>query len=318
MAGFEVTLKESNGSLLRCELVGISTKSVLGLCSALALALSTAACSSDNSQQARPANVNVPGVNVELIDAGAAPREPLVWFSDDSEQKLTFSATQGLEQKTTGGSAENVPYAEVTMNLPLTASASTDGKERTSTVTVGKPSGTNKERNEDIASAEGFQMVSTQGVDGRVKTRTYTAPDAATDSARVSIEKAMNQMNDYPLVFPSEPVGVGGQWKVSSRVDDGISMLQDLTYTLVERKGQAVSLKVQVQRRPAVSSLPDTDLSVLNVSSTSNGQLNLDLNRPLPVRGTIDVTTNVTYGKEDSDVRVLQEITAKSRWEPRS
>ena len=321
MAAFLVTLKESNAPVLPCELVGIRTKSLACVLTAVTLCCGTVACSSDSGDAPQAAEVTVPGVSVSLEQVGQAPREPLVWFSDESEQQVLFSATQGLEQETKGEGAErqaeSLPYDEVTMELPLVAQASTDGEERTSTVTVGKPSGTNAERNEDIASAEGFTMTTTQSNDGRAKSRTFQAPEAATDSARASVETALTQMNDFPLVFPTEPIGPGAQWTVANRVEEGVSMLQEVTYTLMERQGQAVSLKVEVQRKPAVTSLSDTDLEVMDISSTSSGQLHLDLNLAVPVRGNIDVTTTVTYGKEDSPVRVLQTSTSKSTWAPR-
>ena len=60
-------------------------------------------------------------------------------------------------------------------------------------------------------------------------------------------------------------------------------MRQTVTYTLVERKGQAARLKVEVDR-PAVRNLAQTDLQVVDSATTSTGQLNLDLTKPLPVK----------------------------------
>lgn len=287
----------------------------LTLCSALALT----ACGNDEQPVGTPAAVQVAATPVKVITTGTSPTEPLVWFTDPGEQQVTFKATQGLEQTTEGGNnpdVEELPYEDVTMDLPLTASLTTDGEMRTNEVTVGVPTGTNSDRNKDIASAESFTMTNKQTTDGQVKERTFAAPESATDSAKASVESALNQMNDFPIVFPSEPVGVGAKWVVSSRVDSGVSMMQDITYTLAERSNQNVTLKVDVDRRPAVTSLGQTDLKVEDARTESSGQLQLDLTRPLPTRGQIDVATTLTLGQDGSKVKVKQKATTRGQWLP--
>lgn len=327
--------------------MGISSKSALAVCSAIGLAFTTVACSDSEQPQAKPADVAVPGVKVELLSRGASPQEPIAWFSQEGSQEVTYHATQGFAQHTVGASGgsgdsddadddatasatdasetakedeqpdvDELDYDEVTMNLPLSAEVTTDGEGRQTNVTVGEPTGTNDERNEDIATAKGFKMTTEQEVDGRATSRSYTAPDEASATARASVESALNQMNDFPLIFPTEPVGIGAKWTVSNRVDGDVSMTQKVTYTLLEREGQTVSLKVEVSRSPAVATLAQTDLKVLDVKTESSGQIALDLNKVLPTRGHINVETKVTYGQDDSPVRVVQTSTSKSKWTP--
>ena len=158
-----------------------------------ALTISTAtACSSDASSP-EPVAAPVEGVSVELKTPGQAPQSPLAWFVDNTEQKVTYSATQGLEQKTLHGkSGEDLPYGEVTMSLPLTASSTSNGKTHTQKVTVGAPDGSNKELNEDMATAEGFEMRTTVEDDGRATERSFIAPEEASDGAKASIEMAVD------------------------------------------------------------------------------------------------------------------------------
>ena len=259
-----------------------------------------AACGTDADQAPAAVDAPVEGVRVTLVDAGEAPKQPLVWFTAPEEQQVEYAYTRGLEQHTevdqakkrrldaeaaassdsasaepssaepsssesadasasesasntdaaeSGSNSDSelnkddftVPYSEVTMMLPLTANIQTDGDVRTSTVTVGTPTGDNTERNEDIASAEGFRMTSKQDSSGRTQTRSFSAPEGATDSARASVEEALVQMNNLPLVFPSEPLGQGAKWTVSNRVDDGgMSLLQDVTYTVTSKDRKSV------------------------------------------------------------------------------
>lgn len=277
--------------------------------------LGTAACTADSSS---PEAVEAPveGVRVQLLEPGNSPRATLAYRigEEEASQELTYSATQGLEQKTAHGEGEDVPYGDVTMDLPLNATASEEGEEIATTVVVGRPDGTNAELNEDMASAEGFEMHQTMEPSGRVKTRSFGAPEGATDGARASVEQALTQMTDLPIVFPEEEVGPGAKWTVSGRVDEGVSLRQELTYTLVERDGDKVVLDVAAKRRPAVASLADTDLKVLEADSTSEGRITVNLSRPLPAEGKVSVETTVTYGKDDAPLRVLQTITSRSEW----
>lgn len=294
----------------------------------------TACSSGDKPPAMRPAQATVPGVTVEFLGEGSAPRAPLVWFSDPGDQEVTIKTTEGMSQSTTGGKKTerqeagkqaagdgaaageqgNLDYEEVTMNLPAKASSSTDGSQHKVKATLGKPTGTNAARNEDIATAEGFQMEAVSSADGRVSSRTLSAPETATDSARASIEHALNQITDLPIVFPEQPIGEGAKWSVSSRVEGVISMRQTVTYTLVERKGQAVRLKVDVDRTPAVRNVAQTTLKVLDSSTTASGHLNLDLTKPLPVKGRVEVKQALTFGQDGSKVRVKQETVQRTEW----
>jgi hypothetical protein len=277
------------------------------------------ACSSDDEESNEaPADAPVSGVSVTVDDPGENPSEPLAWFDDSDEgQDTTFRATRGLEQKTNGGTdVEELPYSEVTMDIPLSVSTSTDGENLDAEVTAGRPSGDNTDRNDDIASAEGFTMNQTYGQDGRVDSRGFTAPEGASDSARASVEQSFTQMTDIPIVFPGDDLGVGAKWTVTGQVEDNISMRQSVTYTLTKREGSNIELDVSLERTPSVRQLPGTDLQVVDSSSESGGNISVDLRRPVPVSGSIDTSTTVTYGEPESDVTVIQTSRTKSVWEP--
>jgi hypothetical protein len=277
----------------------------------------TACSSGDDTASEAPVDAPVSGVSVTVEDAGETPREPLVWFSDTEETQTVFRATQGLEQRTEGGADENdLPYDEVTMEIPLTVSTSTDGDELESRVVAGRPTGDNEDRNDDISSAEGFTMNQTYNQDGRVLTRGFAAPEAASDSARASVEQSFTQMADIPVVFPSDDLGTGAVWTVTGQVDDNVSMRQAVTYTLLSREGSRLELDVDVERTPAVRQLPGTDLQVMDSTSDSDGNITVDLRRPVPVSGRIETTTSVTYGEAESPVTVVQTSRTRSSWEP--
>jgi hypothetical protein len=287
------------------------------------LGLSGCVSSDDEPDRTDPVESTVDGVAVKLLDAGTSPTDPLVWSADEEEQQTTFSVAQGLGQHTTGGDEQGtadgeLPYSEVTMELPLTATTASDnGEGLAATVTAGTPSGDNDDRNEDIATAEGFRMVQKYSDDGKVSSRSFAAPENATDSARASVEQGFTLMTDLPLVFPEEAVGEGARWTVTGQVSDsgsGVSMRQTVTYTIASRSGSQVNLDVDVERTPTVKQMAGTDLQVMDSTTESTGSLTLDLRHPLPVSGSVKTTTEITYGQPDSPVTVVQESRTTSTW----
>ncbi|MCI1256500.1 hypothetical protein [Corynebacterium provencense] len=292
----------------------------------LAAALGLGGCSSSGSTEGRtmsdPVETTVDGVAVKLLEVGAAPTAPLAWFSDEGTQSGKFRVTTGLGQHTEGGDAEGtaegeLPYSEVTMEIPLSATVSTDGEDLESTVTAGTPTGDNEARNSDIATAEGFRMVQKYSDDGKVATRSFSSPESATDSARASVEQGFGLMTDLPLVFPAEPVGAGARWTVTGQIDDvaaGASMKQVVTYTLTSRSDSVISLGVDISRTPAVRQMAGTELQVMDSTSESGGSLTLDLRRPVPVGGSVRTRTVVTYGQPGSPVSVVQESKTTLTW----
>lgn len=302
-----------------------STVAVLVSTVALGSTLGLSGCvsSDDEPDRTAPVESTVDGVAVKLLDAGTSPTDPLAWFADDGEQKTTYSVSQGLGQHTVGGDAQGttdgeLPYSEVTMELPLTATAATDeGDGLAATVTAGTPTGDNDDRNDDIASAEGFRMVQKYSDDGKVSSRSFAAPEGASDSARASVEQGFTLMTDLPLVFPEEAVGEGARWTVTSQVSDsgsGVSMRQTVTYTIASRNGSQVNLDVDIERTPTVKQMAGTDLEVMDSTTESTGSLTLDLRRPLPVSGSVKTTTEITYGQPESPVTVVQESRTPSTW----
>ncbi|MGO2649767.1 MAG: hypothetical protein ACTH92_03120 [Corynebacterium variabile] len=302
-----------------------STVAVLVSTVALGSTLGLSGCVSSDEEPDRTAPVEstVDGVAVKLLDAGTSPTDPLAWFADDGEQKTTYSVSQGLGQHTVGGDAQGtadgeLPYSEVTMELPLTATAATDeGDGLAATVTAGTPTGDNDDRNDDIASAEGFRMVQKYSDDGKVSSRSFAAPEGASDSARASVEQGFTLMTDLPLVFPEEAVGEGARWTVTGQVSDsgsGVSMRQTVTYTIASRNGSQVNLDVDIERTPTVKQMAGTDLEVMDSTTESTGSLTLDLRRPLPVSGSVKTTTEITYGQPESPVTVVQESRTTSTW----
>lgn len=167
---------------------------------------------------------------------------------------------------------------------------------------------------DDLASAHGFAFGWFGNDAGTISSVNFTAPTAANDQTRALTEQFLTAMVGLPIVFPTEPVGVGGSWTVESRITGQTPLLQTITYTVTGMAGDKVDLKTSVEQRPTLGSLDMDDgakLAVLSSKTVSEGSLTIDLTRPLPTAGSVALTTRIVYGTEDSEHRVIQDTSTK-------
>lgn len=244
--------------------------------------------------------VDVDAPEVRLIDPGAGDSATVRWHDDGAEQEVTMSVTQGLGQQVLSGdgASGHAPLPDTTMNLPMEATVTGAEGDRTVDVTVGTPSGTDANLNDDIATADGFRMGYLASGRGVLEELKLGAPSGATETARAGVEASLTQWSALPIVFPEEAIGVGARWTVKDTVD-GSDVNQTLTYTLMGRQGDMVDLGVEVEQTPTLTELKGQDgvrLIVADATTdTRAGRLTIDLGKPLPVTGEVTYVTEVTY-----------------------
>lgn len=259
---------------------------------------------------------------VTLLEPGDGAGQVLAYKDLDASQELTYEVATGFDQQLRkDGSAAPSPEAQDKVTLPLQASveAATENVEgqlpasRNAFVTVGKPEADGA----DVSSAEGFQF-GWRGTDtGQMNSLRLAAPQAATDQARSTVERAITSLTSLPIVFPDEEIGPGATWVVESRVTGESTLLQTTTYTLDKLDGDIAELSVKIEQRPSLGALsfdgadaPEElrgkELKVTDHTSTSEGSVTVDLTKPLPTAGDVSVTTAISYGAEGSDLRVVQ------------
>ncbi len=264
---------------------------------------------------------------VTLLEPGDGAGQVLAFKDLDATQELTYEVATGFDQQLRkDGSSAPSPEAQDKVTLPLQASveAATENVEgqlpasRNAFVTVGKPEADGA----DVSSAEGFQF-GWRGTDtGQMNSLRLAAPQAATDQARSTVERAITSLTSLPIVFPDEEIGLGATWVVESRVTGESTLLQTTTYTLDKLDGDIAELSVKIEQRPSLGALsfdgadaPEElrgkELKVTDHTSTSEGSVTVDLAKPLPTAGDVSVTTAISYGAEGSDLRVVQTSATK-------
>ncbi|MCG7260767.1 DUF6263 family protein [Corynebacterium hesseae] len=298
----------------------------LAVLSATVLGVSGALAGCSYSQPAKPVEEPVglalDAPRVTLLEPGDDASRVVAYKDLDATQELTYEVATGFDQQLRkDGSSAPAPATKDKVTLPLQASveAATENVEgqlpasRNAFVTVGKPAA----EGADVSSAEGFQF-GWRGTDsGQMNSLRLAAPQAATDEARSTVERAITSLTSLPIVFPDEEIGSGAQWVVESRVTGESTLLQTTTYTLDKLDGDIATLNVEVEQRPSLGALsfdgadaPEElrgkELKVMDTTSTSKGTVTVDLTKPLPTAGDVSVTTAISYGADSSDLRVVQ------------
>ena len=299
--------------------------------SIVALALVVTGCSYEPPgpavEQAVAAPVDAARVTVE--DAGSGDKRVLTFDDIDSEQDLKFELTEGFAQDVVDANAptdfESSAPEESTTSFDLNAEVSeaSDDPEQTPAtrnafMTLSNPtySGTDALNAE---SGDGFQFGWRADDAGQVSSLRLAAPQAANDDARAILEQAIVELTSMPIVFPDEEIGEGAIWTLDSRTSGDSTLLQTTTYTLDKLTETGAELSLDISQRPALGALSMEDggeLEVMDTETRSSGNLTIDFSQPLPTSGNIDIATRVTYGTQESEIRVLQSTNTRMQFSP--
>lgn len=310
-----------------------SRRTILAVSTTAALLL--AGCSSEPSVQVdQPVGASVDPARVTLVEAGENPVLLEYKDLDNEAQNVTIRVGTSFQNSTSeDGNVEAVPEhgpSDVEFIAPLeaeTAEPTNSDSQRSITITLGE---TKAEHNESTANAgdgtlsdldisqalqtvTGFRLGWFANNNGQVSSVNFAAPTDASDEGRALIEQMFTTMLPTAVVFPTEPVGVGGSWTVDSRTAGESPMLQTITYTVTEINGDKVTVDVEVNQRPTMGAIPfeqdgeQRSLQVLNSNTTSEGTLTIDLNKPLPESGSVEFVTRVVYGEGENPTRVVQD-----------
>ena len=299
--------------------------------SILALALVLTGCSYEPPGPAVEQAVAAPvdAARVTVKDAGSGDKRVLSYEDVNTEQNSHFELTEGFSQdvveKSVAENFESGAPEEATTAFDLRAEVSeaTDDPEQTPAtrnafMTLSSPtySGTDAL---NVESGDGFQFGWRADDAGQVSSLRLAAPQSANDDDRSILEKAIVELTSMPIVFPEEEIGEGAVWTLDSRTSGESTLLQTTTYTLEELTDTGAELSVDISQRPALGALTMEDggeLEVLDSTTRSSGNLSIDFSQPLPIRGDIDIATRVTYGTEESEIRVLQSTNTRMQFSP--
>lgn len=224
----------------------------------------------------------------EVLDTGSEPRALLRYSIPDgttTTSTTTFTVSKESKGETTVALADLQRLEVETVLGPAqnTGEGILYDYEITAAKAVVAPGASPEARDEikrNAASLKGAGATASFNDRGRVLSssmneRAMGVPMRAL-LAIVNTEHALSQ-----IVLPEEEVGVGARWVVRNELRvHGFQMLQDLTYTLVERPDEEhVVLDVAFERygQPQVVELLDSETSVEVIASRTSGTGRIEL-----------------------------------------
>lgn len=303
-------------------------RSLRSITAAAGLALALTACSpgEDDPVAGVPA-FPLDAPSVTLLNPGDDPQE--VRYTPSDEWDTTVAVSAGVEQQVAapgkdvpaeapaGGDVDKttLPLTVTSSDAPAPGAGEEDADSRIDVV-VGSGKHSNLDVGQDVAASEGFRMSWRTDTSGRISTLKLLAPPGAPERGLQQVEPALLALANSAVVFPDEPIGPGGSWTVEQRVAGDTATVRTTTYTLISRDGDSLTLNTKVDERPQRTSvsidgtgqLDGQTVSIESAETTSQGQLVVDLSRPLPVSGQSAWTTRLIYGGNDA-ARVVQDIT---------
>lgn len=308
---------------------------LLGATAVAAMLCAATACSSepDDPLDGVPAFA-LDAPSITLDSAGENPQ--LLRYADTDTQPYdaTVSVASGINQQAVpvtdtsfdpqapaGGDVDEttLPLTVTPQPAPAPGDGETDAARRV-LVEAGEAKHSDLARNEDIASAKGFLLGWRAAETGLASTVKMLAPEGSSEEGRQAVEQALLSILSATVVFPDDPVGVGGSWTVEGKLTGNATVVRATTYTVTGIDGNRVTLDVAVHERPvqdtltidnqAAGELNGKSLSVENASTTSDGELTVDLTKPLPVAGRVAATTRLVYAGADSKFRIAQDVTS--------
>lgn len=277
----------------------------------------------------------VDAARVSVVEAGDNPQ--VLSYRDASAGSDAWETgvevAGGIAQSVADGVDAVDPVAPaggdvMTTTLPLTVTAATAGEPgegeaaaaRTVTLTTRGGEHSELQLGLEVADNEGFVMRWRAAESGQVQTVKMLPPVDSPEAGREVVERSLLQVMSTVVVFPAEPVGVGGSWTVESRVTGDATMLRTTTYTVTSIDGDVVELDVDVEERPtqaslridnsAAGALDGQSLNVASTSTTSDGHVTVNLTKPLPTAGRVAATTRLIYAGESAKFSVVQDVTS--------
>jgi len=147
-----------------------------------------------------------------------------------------------------------------------------------------------------------------------------TAPDgsvAIADAGSIAGQASAGLIESAAVVFPEEPIGVGGQWQsVTTSQSLGFDFLTTTTYTVLGINNGVVDLDLRaVQDRVSDLVIPGATVESSKFESITTGTLSMNLTQPSPavtsesaVNQTMVLTDDADELAIESETRLLTEV----------
>lgn len=238
---------------------------------------------------------------IELIDAGAEPREPLRLdppedLADSFDMELRMKI--GMQMGTNAMPPIDTPPIVMTSTVELDAIegdqlfVSNDVDSVRVLERPGSPAAMLDAMKEAMTGMENFSADTVVSRRGVLLEGTVDVPQDLPAQMQQTLDQMIDNLGRIQVPFPEEPIGLGATWTASSTMDQsGMELRQVVTYELVARDGNVLDLELALKQALASTEFdppglpPGAQVDIGRFESTGNGKLKLDLTRLTPISG---------------------------------
>lgn len=222
---------------------------------------------------------------VELLEAGAEPRAPLVRSLSSAPQQVEVASSSTTRLSVVGLPAPDAVQA--TEHSTWRALPDPEGALRIELIAARGTSTAPPEEQRDPSRLVGLTTTLQIDAQGRVlHSQTAPPPTALDDQGQRQLQALESLAAQMSVALPAEAVGVGARWRTQQVLQAGaLPIAVKITSELVQREGQRVALDVDIDAAAPPTALQVDDFSgkVKALQLQARQVLVLDLDRPLPL-----------------------------------
>jgi hypothetical protein len=247
---------------------------------------------------------------LRVLETGAEPRAPLAYaFAKGLKAPLGMGIEFRLSSRPAGREETRSALPRLDLDVDVTPRGTSPSGAFLIDVAV-RDAKTTPANEAERKLAEGMtaQLDAVRGMsvryevtpDGTVRKVDTEAHASGGDPAAQAVGQIAQGFESMLAPLPGVPVGVGARWEVVRRATStGTELLQWVTYTLTHRDGMALTLELELRQRATDGAIaapglrPGMKAQLTEFDSRGKGTLTLDLSRPAPTEGKLDVQTHM-------------------------
>jgi hypothetical protein len=265
----------------------------------------------------------VPGAPVvTVVDAGDEPRAKIrLHVAKGDTTHATMTMRTSLSQTIDGRSSPPVKTPPISLGMLVEVSdvgddGTIDARFSYDTVDVKGRGAQAQELEKALRSMIGVHGTLRSTDTGALTDGHFEVPSNAPAILKSTLSSFESQLQGMTVPFPTEPVGIGATWTVTTKVEvNRIRTENEVRYRLVERTGDRVVLEVEIsqtapEQDPKLPNLPaGAAVHLTSLSNSGSGHVVVTPSSLLPVSMTSDVsgTTDMTIEQGGQSGHLVQD-----------
>lgn len=246
---------------------------------------------------------------VELLNAGAEPKQELRYKpTANAKQSVTITTDMDLVSTVSGQSMPKVKVPRSVMKMDVLVNqvdtngdihyqyAYTDADVLADQAV--QPEVVNTMRSA-IKKMVGFKGTAVIDNRGQVKSSNFDIPDKLDAVSRKLLEQVSGSLSQLSSPVPTEAVGKGAKWRVSTPLNlGGMNLSQSATYELADLKDNVATLNVTMEQQAKSQDLPapglpeGATLTIKSFNSQGQGQMIMRLDAAVPTQAKMSIRSN--------------------------